>query len=78
MKQLKSGIIMSFEELQGRRAYNIWDNELYPGPRWLTDPVISATANLREASDIYKLAIAALVEGECGSAGLEARLAARQ
>jgi hypothetical protein len=59
-----------WETAHSQRAYDIWQNQFYPGPKGKTDAVISATANIQEASALRKLAIMALVEGECGSSGV--------
>ena len=62
-----------WETAHSQRAYDIWRNRFYPGPRGKTDATISATADLQKASDLGKLAIIALVEGACGSSGLDPR-----
>jgi hypothetical protein len=62
-----------WETAHSQRAYDVWHNQFYAGPKGRTDAVSSATANIQEASALRKLAIMALVEGECGSSGLGPR-----
>jgi hypothetical protein len=59
-----------WETALSQRAYDVWHNQLYPGPKGKTDALISAMADIQNVMPVWKLVIMALVEGECGSSGL--------
>jgi len=49
-------------------AYEFYGNDLYDGPRWMADVIAHANVHIHKANPMRKLLIAALYEGECGTA----------
>ncbi len=49
-------------------AYEFYGDVLFDGPRWSADVIAHANVHIHKANPMRKLLIAALYEGECGTA----------
>lgn len=59
-----------FLELLRDEALTFKQDQVFRGAPWKGDVLITATEHLRFADQMRKLLLGALIEGECGSAGL--------